>query len=238
MRRVRSERGAKRERLIWQDIVDYANADFASSKSATKQLTKLIENGLIELEMRDISEVECLAKDRQIQTEESVRLWAVKHQPDFKKVLLWLCAPREHGALAPNAIQLLQQHSNGIRWKIEPTNDNFDATEKDGIPVFYFKHVARCVSIMAPICVFLCERIEQFQDGGRELREAIPIRVCDRPGCGKFKLPERQKEKCYCSGKCRSADHQSQKSLQEKAEYMAMYRKLPPTVKPKKRGAK
>jgi hypothetical protein len=226
---VRKERGAERERLIWQGIVDYANTDFTQSKSALRQLTMLIGACVFELGIRDITEVERLARERQIQMEESVRFWAAKYQPEFNKVLLWLTAPRKHSAFGTKAIQFLQQHSNGIGWVLEPTYERFDATENDGIPVFYFKHVSSCASIMAPICAFLCERIEQFQDGGRKLLEAIPIRVCDRPGCGRFKLPTRQKDKCYCSGKCRSADHQSQKSPQEKADYMADYRKRPPT---------
>jgi hypothetical protein len=224
---VRTGRKEKRERLVWQGIIDYANADFTSSKSATKQLTKLIENGLTELEMRDIAEVKSLARERQIPMEESARLLAVKYQPDFKKVLLWLTTPGQQSVLGAGAIQFLQRHSSNIKWVLEATDEEFDATGENGTPAFYNKRVLSCDSIMAPICAFLFDRIDQFQDGGRDLLEAIPIRICDRPNCGRFKLPERQRDVCYCSGKCRSAHFQSQKDPTEKAEKMREYRKHP-----------
>ncbi len=78
---------------------------------------------------------------------------------------------------------------------------------------------------MSPICKFLVDRIRQFQDGELDLAEAIPIRICDRPGCGRFKLPKRQTDKCFCSGTCRSADYQSNRPPKSKRDYMREYRK-------------
>ena len=243
MQRSRKKRGTERERLIWQGIVDYANGDFTSPESSLEPLKILLSRCMGELELgsgwREVIEVQRGAtRDRKKQMEESLRYWAAHHHSDLKKVLLWLSAPRENGSLGEAAVQLLQKHTEGISWALGPTYAEFDETGANGVPAFYYRHLSSCWSIMSAICAFLCNRIDQFQDGDLDLLEAIPVRICDRPGCGRFKLPERQRDACYCSNKCRSADHQSQKSPQEKAEYMASYRKRPLTVKAKKRGVK
>ena len=247
MRGLTKERGAERERLIWQGIVDYANNDFTSPESSLEQLKALISRCLGELVIdisycerwRDVLEVKSGAtRDRKKQLEESLRFWALNYQPDFKNLLVWLCIPKANHHLSKAAIEFLQKGCEGISWSIGPNYDFDENGENESAPVFFVPSVSSCWSIVSPVCLFLRDRIWQFQEGELTLSQAMPIRICDNPGCGRFKLPERQREACYCSGKCRSADHQSQKAPQDKAEYMASYRKRSPNAKAKKRGVK
>jgi CGNR zinc finger len=50
----------------------------------------------------------------------------------------------------------------------------------------------------------------------------LPIRVCKRPGCDRFIVPERIGRKEYCSPKCGSRDHRP--AAEENKDYIWLYR--------------
>jgi hypothetical protein len=171
-----------------------------------------------------VQEVAQYSRDTGRTEYESLRFWAIYYQPELRKVLAWLAEPQSNRDLGPEAVRFLQAHSAGISWNIDEANDNFDETGNDGAPIYFWPSLGCCQSVMSPLCRFLVDRIWEFQEGELDLREAIPLRTCGRRGCHRFKVPERQKDKCFCSDACRAIEHQNQKSSEEKAAYMRKYR--------------
>jgi hypothetical protein len=250
MRSAKLQAQSKR-REIWQGIVDYVNADFSKdAEKALRSLEKLVgtceglsgvwEESGINL-WAQIEEVRVIRANAKGEEEEawmaSIRLSAMRHQDELRKVLTWICAPKENVDLAHDAVDFLQRGCDGISWRLD-FNNEFDEAGEDGYPIFFFRFLERCESVVSPVCVFLRDRLWEFQEGDLPLTEAVPIRMCANPGCGRFKLPERDRTPCYCSGRCRSAHFQRNKSADDKAERVRGYRKLPPTVKTTKRGGK
>jgi len=219
-----------RTRLIWRDIAEYANADLASNKRAVGKIKMLIGNCLDWLgvpvdRLLDIDEIATYAREHHTTDETALRHWAIRYQPEFRKVLTWLCSPVAHSNLGTDAARLLHLHNEGLSLDIDFANDKFDETGNDGSPIFFFPALNSCESILSPICRFLVDHIWRFQEGDLPLRDAIPIRICARTGCNQFKLPERRKQTCFCSDRCRSASYQSKRPRGQKSAYMRQYRK-------------
>jgi hypothetical protein len=217
------------DRWIWQELVNYANADVAADQKALDGLEALVNYCIktrgVGYDSRNIDEVSYWAEETGRELEDSFRYWAVFYQPEFKNLLRWLCAPNEHLDLGRPAVQFLQRHREGLVVDLGFPNNEFDETGERGYPIFFWESIVSCASIMSPICDFLVERIRRFEEGEIALREAIPIRICDRAGCNKFKLPERQKDRCFCSSACRATDYQSKRLPEQRAAYMRNYRK-------------
>jgi hypothetical protein len=180
--------------------------------------------GLPDDSLCDIDEVATYAHRGHTSVEKSLEHWAMRYQPEFRDLLTWLCSPAAHSDLGSDAARLLHLHNEGLSVLIDDANDNFDETGNDGYPIFFWPSLNHCESILSPICRFLVDRIWRFQEGDLPLKDAIPIRICERTGCNRFKLPKRRKRTCFCSDRCRSASYQSKRPRKQKSEYMRQYR--------------
>jgi hypothetical protein len=143
---------------------------------------------------------------------------AGQYQTDLKNLMLWLCKPKSHAELRKHALGFLEENAQGESWKVFYALDGAAAAEANafdednGRGTVYFPKYTEYASIMVPICKFVLEYIDCDHGKG------LPIRVCKRPGCGKFFMPQRTGRKVYCFDKCRSLDHQNDKSKEEKAD--------------------
>jgi hypothetical protein len=164
----------------------------------------------------------------------------LKYQPQLKKFLTWLCAPQQHRDLRSEAINFLGKHARGVD-VIPDFSDANLKRGKDYCPVYYYKEV-HCQSLMGPICKFIFDRIERYHDWldqspqysrkkfketedeeESERENAVPIRMCERPGCGKFLVPQRVGRKRFCSKTCLVLD-QPGRTGDENRDYMRLYR--------------
>jgi hypothetical protein len=230
---------------VWRELVKYANGSDdpdEGSLNALRAAFFLSQRELpIEIPLQDVSEVHRYQKAKQISEEESFRFWATKYLPDFRKLLTWLCLPNERPVpgssfgFPSTPAQFLQAHSSSVRWDFEHSYEDFDETGENGYPIFLWATSNGCDSIMGPICKFILERIWQFQEGPLRLHEAIPIRICEREGCGKFLVPARADRKKFCSKECLQLSHPP-RSGDENRDYMRVYRleREPPSVRRKK----
>jgi len=213
-----------REKSIWRGIVWFANADmhteYRSYDAFREFLIYLIDPdfGTIEnLEFQDI------VKAQKTQDKESAfRRCVDQGQAVLRRLLLWLCDPNKHPELGRESIKLLFAVGNVIEGEWE-RNDRFDATGNDGEPFFFTKRVTQYGWLITPIFHFILQRIERYHEGEVELQEAIPVRRCEREGCGKFLVPARTDRKKFCSGKCLRLSHPP-RSGEENRDYMRVYR--------------
>lgn len=213
-----------KRRNIWREIVEYANGDTASD-ATWKSLKALFLQCLNDAsyKLSDINEVDAQSVESDTTVEEAFRILAKRDHAAVRNLLTWLCRPKERSDLAPKAVEFLQENNSGLTWDLYDVSDR--AATNNSHPIFFSVSVRVCASIMNPICKFLIDRIREFQEGELTLREAIPIRMCEKKDCDKFKLPERQKATCYCSNSCRSAAHQSKRLRSHKAAGMRRYSK-------------
>jgi hypothetical protein len=78
--------------------------------------------------------------------------------------------------------------------------------------------------IIDPICDFILTEHERTHQTEPPQRELVPIRVCKRPGCGKFIMSERKDLRKFCDDSCRALNQGQSKSLEEKSSYMMLWR--------------
>lgn len=241
----RTARPHKPSRAIWQGIVDYANANLESDQGAARSLGGLVVYCFNRLgiggfeNVVKIFEIGYGNEERGLTIEESLAYWGSHYQPAFRRLLMWLCDPSKHLELSSQAAQFLQKMIEGLEISVEKPNfviisgnERIPADPPNlrlylkYKPLFVLPTLRSCASIMSPIGRFLVDQILRFQDGEISLKEAIPIRVCYRVGCGRFKLPKRYRDLCFCSSRCRSAYHQSKKSREEKNASMRKWRQM------------
>jgi hypothetical protein len=162
-----------------------------------------------------------------------------KYQPQLKKFLTWLCAPQKNKDLSSEAITFLGNYARGVDIRPDFSDANFERG-KGYCPVYYYKMV-HYRSLMGPICKFIFDRIERYHDWldrspqyypkkfketeddeESERENAVPIRMCERPGCGKFLVPQRVGRKRFCSKTCLAS--QPGRTVDENRDYMWLYR--------------
>jgi hypothetical protein len=225
-------RSEERNRLVWEALVRYANtAKPPALAEAFERSASTIPVGYM-LRLKDVDEVREIGKDlsQGVEVTDTQRallgvvVLAPRYHEAFRRVLSWLSAPKKNSALARDAGKFLGGFSAELKWTLRDANDEFDETGEEGYPIFLWPNVEHCRSILSPICQFILDRIWEFQEGGTELKEAIPIEVCEREGCGNFTLPERRGRRRFCSDKCRALAFQ--RSRGDWNEYMRKYRKL------------
>jgi hypothetical protein len=168
----------------------------------------------------------------------SFPLLCTKYQPDLKRLLTWLCAPQQHKDLSSEAITFLGNQARGVDTRPDFSDANFDENTRGHCPFYYWKTV-QYQSLMSPICQFIFDRIERYQDwldriprypdeklkddDENEREKAVPIRMCERPGCGKFLVPQRVGRKRFCSKTCLVLANPG-RTVGENRDYMWLYR--------------
>ncbi len=217
--------GAGRERRVWLDIVRYANADLSVDARAYGSFLRVLYDltpapDLTEFRLAEFGQAGdffYLAELGGARKSELIAL-AVHHQTSLRKLLLWLCRPKSHPELRLGALRFLEVNARGEDWHIDyledPVGDSSELRE-GRCPFLYFIKRGKFASIMSPICKFVFE----FANDPPKL---LPIRVCKRPGCDRFIVPERIGRKEYCSPKCCSRDHRP--AAEENKDYIWLYR--------------
>ncbi len=161
----------------------------------------------------------------------------LRYQPRLKRFLTWLCEPQKHKDLTPEALTSLG-HAQGVNVQPDLSDANFDESSSKYCPVYYWK-TTHYQTLMSPICKFIFDRIERYHEWldrdprypneklkdneAMEREKAVPIFICERPGCGKFCLPQRTGRKKFCSKVCCDLT-QPGRTPEENKDYMLVYR--------------
>lgn len=217
--------GVGRERRVWLDIVRYANADLSTdAKGYGSFLRALYEltpaPDLTEFRLAEFGQAEdffYLSELGGARKGEMIAL-AVHHQASLRKLLLWLCRSKSHPELRLEALRFLEVNAHGEDWHIDYREDPIADSRELGegrCPFLYFIRKVRFASIMSPICKFVFEF-------ANDPPKFLPIRVCKRPGCDRFIVPERIGRKEYCSPQCCSRNHRP--AAEENKDYIWLYR--------------
>jgi hypothetical protein len=211
-------------RNIWRGLVRYANADLINDKRAVQAVKQLVSLCLPwQLRNCGLQNFQDL-KDEQERTsqplDQALQRLAIQYQPTVRHILFWLTEPHSAvvtlcGAGFSRPVEYLDHEAHRVQWKLQEAAVNFDKTSPHYLP-YYFTRSVFYESIMAALAAFL---IGQLDSG-----EPAPIRVCRRPTCGNFILPERVTRKLFCSALCGALYHQEGKTREEKRDRMWLYR--------------
>jgi len=233
-----AKEGETREKTIWRGIVWFANADLHNDPRAydifREFLNYLLDGpdggdfptSIESVEFADIAEIKRkYQKDR----EAAFRYCVDTGQGFLRRLLLWLSEPTKHPELAKECLKGLCTAGSAVLWEVGANEFSED------LPLFFWKRLTDYGLLMSPICNFILRRVERFHEGALELQDAIPVRVCEREGCGKFLVPARTDRKKFCSSKCLQLSHPP-RSGEENRDYMRVYRleQEPPSVLRKK----
>jgi hypothetical protein len=217
-KKTRAQQRDESERLIWAALVEFANTG--------QKLSDLAVLG-IELIGGHRSELEDVCRDIRDGAIQETRF--TRYREGIRTVLAWLSAP-EKGP-AEKACRFLRNHANTIRM-VWTRNNYYDPKDPNDPPVL-LESPKKLGSVVAPICKFIKEQIDRHDLRGVPLRDVIPIGMCDRPGCGKFRMIKLYRPGLFfCSNLCKASFHQANKK-EEKAEYMRVRREKENKDKPK-----
>jgi hypothetical protein len=228
------------EERIWAGIVEYANADFGSAAAdrvgGFHALYKLCVNWLdptvgkfsenmpsaFSEEMREMNE----GKISPVET-------LAGYQQPLRQILKWLALSEQPEEEQQDTFAFFVKVVQSIKWEFD-RNPKFDP--KRPFAAFWIKTPVQFPHILAPICEFLWRQAERYKVGDGDLKEILPIGLCDRPGCGRFRVIKTHRTgHFFCSNLCKASFHQSNKSNKARAEYMRKWRKTSDHLKGKRR---
>jgi len=233
-------------RLIWQGIVRYANADVKTAEGrgqaflAFQAFTVLVlirqdypfqSLDIKELAFRDLESIAPVDKANDF---ESFYYACCQRLSDlheeFHTMLAWLADPNSFPAPRKyRAVEFLTEHGGegAIEFDLDP-NDDFDDSGRRGAPFYYWKIPQQYRTILSPVTRFVLNRIEQYQTddlkGRLSLHEAIPLLACKRPACRRFAVLHRSTRE-FCSASCRTLYRQETRP-EDHAEYQRKYREM------------
>lgn len=207
------------ERRIWAGLVEYVNTG--------ERFDRLVSAGLDWIGGGD----DDLEQSEDIKGGAKLEALAARYREDFRTLLMWISRP-EHSKAAGPACAFLMQHGNSIRYSWQ--QGDFNSKDRDSALISEWPEWFG--SVVAPLCRFVKDQIDRHDVDGEPLRDVIPIGLCDREGCGKFRLIQLYRPgHFFCSNLCKATYHQSHKSKKAKAQYMRKYRAMT-EAKPAKMG--
>jgi hypothetical protein len=216
-KKTRAQQRYQWEREIWEALVEYANTGEKFKNLVGLSLDWI--NG-------DIDDLE-LCQD--IKGGTSLETLANRYRKGIHEVLSWLSAPTTSPDAA-KACWFLMNHGNLVHmaW----TKAFYKPNDLDSMLIQEWPK--KLGTVVAPVCKFIKEQIDRHDLGGEPLRDVIPIGICDRPGCGKFRVVKHIRPgRFFCSNLCKAMFHQSSKTPEERASYMKKYRRDLDRNKPK-----
>jgi hypothetical protein len=198
-----------REKRIWSALVEYVNTG--------KGFDRLVGDGLDWIGGDAEADLE---QSEDIKAGTKLDTLAVRYRGNIRTLLTWLARPQDHKAAGP-ACAFLMQHGNSIRYEWQQAY--FDPKDRDSSLISEWPNWIG--SVVAPLCRFVKDQIDRHDVDGEPLRDVISIGLCDREGCGKFRVIQLYKPgHIFCSNLCKATFHQSRKTKKAKAEYMREYR--------------
>lgn len=221
---------------VWEAIIAYANADpDGEARMQTENFVTMLTESIARIgggfdDLKVCDDVQ----GQDIFTVLENRILEERYRPEIKRVLTYLAAPERHGDLAAQAVEFLRRHGTEIKMHIG--SNGFDPEGGLLISQYWPNEIG---SVVSPVCKFIIDQIERHDEGHEPLREVIPIGLCDRPGCGKFRIIKKQRKgNMFCSTLCRANFSQANKSKEEKAAYMKKHRATVKRRAKKKKGRK
>ena len=218
------------ERRIWDALVHYANSGEVAAFS------KIVNAGMDWIggptEDGDVGDLEVC---RDYQTDSSLASLGTRYLPEVRNLLTWLSSPaQKDGDSTIRAVDFLDSHGTGKAVKMALTA-NTEHTDGEGRSLI-FVWPDDLKSVLSPVCRFILDQIVRHDTGGERLRDVIPIGLCDRPGCGKFRVMRlvREDKHFFCSSLCRATFGQSNKTKEEKRDYARQNRVTQDRYKPKR----
>lgn len=210
-------------REIWEKIVGYANADLSNADYAEnfdalyRECLRWIDPGAAGKLKASIPSAFSIEANAVFEGEQSVEVLVAKHQQDIRNVLRWLSRPGQVGDpdAAKDALVFLRRNVESIKWEFH-VNDSFDPNRRGA--AFYVAMPMEFPSIMSPFCLFIWRQIGRYREGDGELKEVIPVELCERPGCGRFFIVERLRRGRFCGSNCRAMDWQAKHPSKDEME--------------------
>lgn len=213
----------QRRRRDWEDDIWSALIDFANAGRDFRKLVRLC----LEWINGDIDDLELC---RDIKAGSALDELAARYRDDMRLVLAWLSLP--NGGAGAKACRFLMEHGNSIT--MSWTETNFRPGDNTADSMLIHEWPESIGSVVAPVCRFIKDQVDRHDLNGEPLREAIPVTMCGRPGCGRFRLIRRDRPGIvFCSNVCKASYHQSLKTNRQKADYMRQYRAGLDRQKPK-----
>lgn len=232
---------ANHERGIWAGIVAYANADFGSAASDHVADFQGLYKGCIcwlDPTIGTFSDSMPSAFSKEMNGVLEGKLSATEvlmgHQQSLRQILKWLALAEQSETEKQEAFSLFVKTVQSIKWEFD-RNPKFDS--KRPASAFWIKTPVQFPQVIAPLCEFLWRQVERYKSGDGDLKEILPIGLCDRPGCGRFRVIKTHRAgHFFCSNLCKATFHQSKKSNKDRAEYMRDWRETRDHLKSKKGG--
>lgn len=207
-KKTKAQKRHYREQRIWSGLVEYVNTG--------NGFDRLVSNGLDWV--GGDAEAD-LGQSEDIKAGASLDTLAVRYRENVRILLTWLARPDDKAA-GP-ACAFLMQHGNSIRYEWQQLS--FDPKDNDSSLMSEWPNWIG--SVVAPVCRFVKDQIDRHDVNGEPLRDVIPIGLCDREGCGNFRVLKLFRPgHVFCSNLCKATFHQSRKTKKAKAEYMREYR--------------
>jgi hypothetical protein len=215
---TKAKRRAEWERRVWSALLEYVNTGSG--------FENLVSEGLDWI-AGDIDDLQVCKDIRAGATLESL---AATYREPMRALVTWLAAPEDR-RVAGKALAFLMEHGNTITMHWSTGDYNL----KDPDSSLVSEWPDRIGSVVAPVCRFVRDMIDKHDLEGEPLKTAIPIALCDRKGCGRFRIVKlsRQSEHVFCSNLCKSTYHQNVKGKEANAAYMRERRAVLDRNKPK-----
>jgi hypothetical protein len=176
---VRKTAGRQQDRklrlFIWEMLADYANGNteiFEQLVWGSIRIHNYMMNPDGYVDFRELREG-LTFKDA-----------AVKYQPDFRQVVLWLV--HQNGKAGNAALPFLWRHAHAIKTRPHPSPRSLE----------YGLSLVDKGSVASPVCEFILSGIDRHNRGD----EDIPLGVCEN--CKQFMAIDRKGRKKFCSKNC------------------------------------
>jgi hypothetical protein len=211
---------------IWEMLVEYVNAE--EGGASARAFTALVNAAMDWIGGEGLDRygnMNDLESCRDVEAGASLDTLADRYKADMRSLLTWL-AGRADTTLAARSCEFLMRHGNAIELHWEATTGDTLISEWP----------ESCGSVVSPVCRFIKDAIDGHDLHDEPLRSAIPIALCDRPGCGRFRLVKvsRDAAHVFCSNLCKATFHQAARGKDKNAQLMREYRERIDPFKPKR----
>jgi hypothetical protein len=245
-------------RKIWRGLVDYANAtDFESNPEALNYLARTLYECMPWMARtafeEDVPEMIALRTNRDLlcrkvgeeqvwysfrreeQVADQFRQQAIDYQPPVRQLLTYLCDGKQIEEYRSQAFAFLREHTMHIEFA---HGDPAFAPEKEQDRYFTLGGALkddfpeRTLSYKD-----LADVICDFVQKEHELRRQVPIRICNRPGCGNLVIQFKKREYCRtpaCDRERQKRDDDVKKIKNRDSVFLCRLRALPLAMRRKK----
>jgi hypothetical protein len=240
---------------IWRGLVDYANAsDLGSNPEALKNLAHTLSECMPWMARTAFEEdipamIALRANPEDSLSRVSVWPWsksaeqlanqfqqeAIEYQPQVRQVLTWLSDRKKNEKDRANAFAFLREHTRHIEFvqgdpAFAPEEEESRYFTPGGVLREDFPYRTFSYKDLADVT---CDFIQKEH----ELRRQVPIRICNRPGCGNLVIQFKKREYCRtpaCDRERQKRDDDVKQKKNRDNVFLYRLRGLPPAMRRKK----